>query len=704
MSGPLSYSVNADITKFESAMSRARDLALQRSAEMLKSFQSTAAGINTAMSGIQGLARLPGQLDTAKTAAIGLAATGAGILAAYTLVSSSISQANAQLDRFIKLGVESGRSGVGVEFFQRFSEAAEKAKLSTSEVEAALRKAGQVVTPKFEQEDPVKKQLNNVFETGYTGSYQSQGLADYNKASTNEGRIRAAVTAMQELRDLGLQVAAIDIAEKLFPEAIVERIRSGQLTFDAIATALDRKRDDLVKQEDVDRATEFRDRLDAAYKAIDDFFHVSVALEGTGRQVLDIWLGIAEGVAKATTNAGNFYTKIQEMQGPLADYLKTVGLIIGGTAKIFAEGFNDQIAGSRTIYDKPIGPERPGAPENAIKDPPAPPRRPLNFFTEEPKTGGGRSAKPAAPSESLDAVETYVNGLTRTTAALRAEVEAIGKSNAEKLVSVNLAKAQELATQNGLTLSAQQIATIKETSAATAQYRDKIEEVRDQHENLRSIGSSVLGGLVSDARNGVSAMQALTNAVGRLFDRLADQSVNSLVDSLFGKSGSTSGGVLSGLFSGGKGIDTGMGLPWLKFAEGGRISGPGSGTSDDILARVSNGEFVVKADATRTYLPLLEAMNSGKLPAFAVGGLVGAIPMPRPVVPSSGGGRSEPGGLSVTINEAPGGDKASGRMGRTPDGSPTLIIDMISRQQASDIASGRGPLSDVSPGARRLRG
>lgn len=621
MSGPLSYSVTADITKFEGAMSRARDLALQRSAEMLKSFQSTAAGINTAMSGIQGLARLPGQLDTAKTAAIGLAATGAGILAAYTLVSSSISQANAQLDRFIKLGADAGKAGIGVEFFQRFSEAAEKAKISTSEVEAALRKAGQVVTPKFEQEDPVKKQLNDVFETGYTGGFQSQGLADYNKANTNEGRIRAAVTAMQELRDLGLGLAAIDLGEKLFGADIANNIRSGRLDIDAIAASLDRKREDLVKQEDVDRAAEFRDRLDAAYKAIDDFFHVSVALEGTGRQVLDIWLGIAEGVAKATANAGNFYTKIQEMQGPLADYLKTVGLIIGGTAKIFSEGFNDQVTGARTIYDKPIGPEKPAGPENAIKDAPAPPRRPLSFFTEEPKTGGGgRTSKPAAPSESLDAVETYVNGLTRTTAALKAEVDAIGKSNTEKVVAINLAKAQELATQNGLTLSAQQIATIKETSAATAQYRDKIEEVREQHENLRSIGSSVLGGLVSDARNGVTAMQALTNAVGRLFDRLADQGVNSVVDSLFGKSGSTSGGVLSGLFGGGKGLD--VGLNFLKFADGGHIRGPGTGTSDEILARLSNGEFVMNAKATKEYAPLLEAMNADRLPAFAAGGYV----------------------------------------------------------------------------------
>lgn len=53
-------------------------------------------------------------------------------------------------------------------------------------------------------------------------------------------------------------------------------------------------------------------------------------------------------------------------------------------------------------------------------------------------------------------------------------------------------------------------------------------------------------------------------------------------------------------------------------AQGGRISGPGTGTSDSILARLSNGEFVVNAKSTARYLPLLEAINA---PGFAAGGL-----------------------------------------------------------------------------------
>lgn len=73
------------------------------------------------------------------------------------------------------------------------------------------------------------------------------------------------------------------------------------------------------------------------------------------------------------------------------------------------------------------------------------------------------------------------------------------------------------------------------------------------------------------------------------------------------------------------------------FATGGLIHGPGSGTSDSILARLSNGEFVLRAAAVRHYGPeLLEQLNGLRLPKFAVGGLVRERLMPS--IPTAGPG------------------------------------------------------------------
>ena len=60
-----------------------------------------------------------------------------------------------------------------------------------------------------------------------------------------------------------------------------------------------------------------------------------------------------------------------------------------------------------------------------------------------------------------------------------------------------------------------------------------------------------------------------------------------------------------------------------QHADGGHISGPGGPRDDLIPAYLSNGEFVVNAAATAQYAPLLEAINSGSIPGFANGGIVG---------------------------------------------------------------------------------
>jgi len=58
------------------------------------------------------------------------------------------------------------------------------------------------------------------------------------------------------------------------------------------------------------------------------------------------------------------------------------------------------------------------------------------------------------------------------------------------------------------------------------------------------------------------------------------------------------------------------------LATGGQIRGPGTGTSDSILARLSNGEFVMRAAAVRAYGPdFMHKLNGLQIPRFAEGGL-----------------------------------------------------------------------------------
>lgn len=82
----------------------------------------------------------------------------------------------------------------------------------------------------------------------------------------------------------------------------------------------------------------------------------------------------------------------------------------------------------------------------------------------------------------------------------------------------------------------------------------------------------------------------------------------------------------------------------LHKATGGYIAGPGTGTSDSIPAFLSNGEYVLTADAVQNVgLPLLDAVNSGRVGHFATGGLVRANG-------SGSKGTAVPVGNSVTLN------------------------------------------------------
>lgn len=130
-----------------------------------------------------------------------------------------------------------------------------------------------------------------------------------------------------------------------------------------------------------------------------------------------------------------------------------------------------------------------------------------------------------------------------------------------------------------------------------------------------------------------------------------------------------------------------------EYATGGYVSGPGSSRSDSIMARLSNGEFVMQARAVRRYgTDFMRAINQGllTLPGFASGGLVSdamermttgaGIAMPRiDVAPPAPAGRP----LSLTI----GGETFSGMS--APEDTARKLERFAARRQM--VSVGRAP-------------
>jgi phage-related minor tail protein len=76
-----------------------------------------------------------------------------------------------------------------------------------------------------------------------------------------------------------------------------------------------------------------------------------------------------------------------------------------------------------------------------------------------------------------------------------------------------------------------------------------------------------------------------------------------------------------------------MGAAAVAAATGGYITGAGTSTSDSIPAKLSNGEYVVKAASVKKYgVDYLHAINTGRLHRYAGGGLVSNVS--RPTAPN----------------------------------------------------------------------
>lgn len=154
---------------------------------------------------------------------------------------------------------------------------------------------------------------------------------------------------------------------------------------------------------------------------------------------------------------------------------------------------------------------------------------------------------------------------------------------------------------------------------------------------VKEISSSFYSDLKSDLEDGESFWDALANAASNALDTISDkiveflasQAFNQLLEALGGTSSGSSSNIfstiLSALFGTSSSSSGGLNVNGdALFADGGKVSGAGSGTSDSIPAYLSNGEYVVNAAATKKFLPLLNSINFGDaLPKFRYGGVAG---------------------------------------------------------------------------------
>lgn len=213
-------------------------------------------------------------------------------------------------------------------------------------------------------------------------------------------------------------------------------------------------------------------------------------------------------------------------------------------------------------------------------------------------------------------------------------------ANIISLIQQNNSLSQAVANQSGsLTKGTAayeaNIAQIKRAAAAAGLNKQQVDALIASIGRVPSVKNStvVIGTLtaeqrIANVRAALARIPSLKNTqvtlsnVAAVEKKLAQLSQDRHVlirTQLIGPTGATAGGRLA------------------VYAGGGYVQGPGTSTSDSIVARLSNKEFVVNADATAKFRPLLEQINSG----------------------TSGGGAQ---GGSVAVAASPGGDAVTARL------------------------------------------
>lgn len=200
-------------------------------------------------------------------------------------------------------------------------------------------------------------------------------------------------------------------------------------------------------------------------------------------------------------------------------------------------------------------------------------------------------------------------------------------------VEVLIPKMQELAVSTGSEEAINRVARLKvEVAGLKTQADDVATRINGDVENAFATMFEQIG---SGAKSASDAFGDFARSVLSAINRIAAQKI---AEELFGGMSKGAGGATGGL----GGLISGL-FQWAGFASGGYVTGPGSATSDSIPARLSSGEYVLRAEAVRRVgLDFLHALNgglftprwSGQRLAFADGGLVPPVSPAPAATPS----------------------------------------------------------------------
>jgi hypothetical protein len=539
------------------------------------------------------------------------------LLVSLAVVGLAINAAVGDLTELVTIGDKAARVKLSPETFQAFTREAEKSRIAIKDAEAALTQFNAANKRRFdpsnEQTPSGQSQLGQFLKDLVLVQQQLQGstaLDAFLNSPDQNARLRATIDLIRELQAAGQDLAAQTFAEKAFGgagEKIAEEISKGKFALDDL-TAQGKAAGLIFSNELVQRAVDLRDRLEAAAREIGD--NLKPLLEGSATLALGLGSALASGVEAAAALArgvNTVYSALVNATAAAVDLVAKLGQVGN------AQAANQAAILQQRLRDPGLTPQQRAGVESQLRGvqgrqqladdanpfiplPQAPVRQNPNgvietgrgVFVQVPpnsndrptpragRGGGGGGGGAPARNERLEEIEAFIKQLERQNRLIEAEVQAVGRSAAEREKLIAIAKI-------GSDLTDKQRQDIERVAAATGNFRDRLKELEEQQRRVAEAGR-FMGDAIADAFS-----DAIFN--GTKLNQVAQNLLKSL--------GSTA---LKGLLTGGGPFGI---APGKDGALGGLLGGIFSllpkfdvGTDNvprDMVAMVHKGEMIIPA-------------------------------------------------------------------------------------------------------------
>ncbi len=472
----------------------------------------------------------------------GLASGAVASLAPLLSLTAAVQGAKAALQEFGDIADDAKASGLDAEFFQGLAYQAQLGGVAYDQLSSALatfaKNSGLAVVGKGKMVTALKALNPELLENIRSAATQAERVkivADAINAEADASRRAAIATAA--FGEAGSKLAGVF-------EGGADQIERLQVSAKNLGLIVDR--------ELIARADQLGDEYDTTAKIVD--LKLKRALVNLGPVL--IWLtGLAGGVA--------------EQLGQAVDGLNAIERRATATLEARLKGIDDQIAVGNDPMQSPnlaqATPFDPAALEaeraSIMKELRA---RALGNLTSQ-LTALAVAPEDTATLDEIDSRNKAADAAIKQAEAVKKLTADLGLERQQLFMTAEQQAAVNAVSSAGIDISSEQGQKLVELALANEQLKNSMQAVND-------IARTAIGTFVDDLKQGKSAADALTNALGKIADKLLDMALDNAISGLVGNLfGAFGGGGIGGLKSvPGLGGLTGS-VSYLRRAKGGPV-------------------------------------------------------------------------------------------------------------------------------------